>query len=94
MDNLTISNRLLREARTLEGQQANLYRVRAYRRAAQIIRDLDRPVEDLLTEAGRKALRELPGIGVSLSTKIETLVRTGDFPIVEEEGPSKLVAMS
>jgi DNA polymerase/3'-5' exonuclease PolX len=94
MDNFTIADRLLNAAHTLEDQQANLYRVRAYRRAAQVIRGLDRPVEDLLTEAGRKALRNLPGIGTSLSTKIETLVRTGDFPILKEADTSTLVTMS
>jgi DNA polymerase (family 10) len=84
MDNRTIAQQLLEAAHTLEKTQANFYRVRAYRRAAQIIRELDRPVEDILVEAGRRALRELPGIGVSLSNKIETLVHTGEFPMLKE----------
>lgn len=87
MDNFTIAEQLIERAHDLEKDQVNLFRVRAYRRAAQVIRGLDRPVEDLLSEAGRKALKELPGIGVSLSTKIETLVRTGEFPNLKKEEP-------
>ena len=93
MDNIAIAQQLLEVAHTLEEKQVNLFRVRAYRRAAQIIRGLDRPVEDILADAGRKALKELPGIGVSLSAKIETLVRTGEFPPLKEEAGTLLVAV-
>ena len=93
MDNIAIAQQLLEVAHTLEEKQVNLFRVRAYRRAAQIIRGLDRPVEDILADAGRKALKELPGIGVSLSAKIETLVRTGEFPTLKEEAGTLLVAV-
>ena len=93
MDNRTIARQLLETAHTLEMKRVNLYRVRAYRRAAQVIFDLDRPVEDLVAEAGRKALKDLPGIGVSLSTKIETLVRTGEFPNLKEEEERMLAAV-
>jgi DNA polymerase (family X) len=85
MNNQVIAQQLLNVAHALEKKETNLYRVRAYRRAAQVIRGLERPVEEILSEAGRKALKELPGIGVSLSSKIETLVRTGEFPMKEEE---------
>ena len=85
MDNSTIARQLLCAARQLETKHSNLYRVRAYRRAAQTVLRLERPVEDLLTEAGRKALRDLPGIGTSLSSTIETLVRTGEIPTLKEE---------
>ena len=93
MDNMTISEKLLEAAHTLEATQANFYRVRAYRRAAQVIRGLDRPVENILSDAGRKALRELPGIGVSLSSRIETLVRTGEFPSLNTNDDKVLVAV-
>jgi DNA polymerase (family 10) len=93
MDNLTIARELLNVAHGLERERGNLYRVRAYRRAAGVIHGLDRPVEDLLAEDGRKALKELPGIGASLSAKIETLVRSGEFPTLKEEQEITLAAV-
>jgi len=85
MDNRTIAQQLIATARTMQEKHSNLYRVQAYRRAAQTILGLDRPVEDLVAGAGRKALRELPGIGAKLSVKIETLVRTGDITALNED---------
>jgi DNA polymerase/3'-5' exonuclease PolX len=79
MDNFTIAEHLIRMAHNLEGQCSNLYRVRAYRRAAETILNLDRPLEDLVGSSGPEALRELPGIGASLGGKIVQLIETGDF---------------
>jgi DNA polymerase (family X) len=79
MDNRAIAHRLLEAAHSLEEKRASLYRVQAYRRAAQAVLGLDRPVEDLVAAEGRKALKALPGIGPKLSIKIETLVRTGEI---------------
>ncbi len=79
MDNRTIANRLIDVAHLLEGRRENLYRVRAYRRAAQVVLGLERPVEEIVAETGRRGLQRLPGIGASLSEKIETLVRTGEI---------------
>ena len=91
MDNFTIARQLLDVARSLEAKQRSLYKVRAYRRAAETIRGLDRPVEDLLAIEGRKGLKELPGIGVSLSGKIETLVRTGEIATLKEDETTVVV---
>jgi DNA polymerase/3'-5' exonuclease PolX len=79
MDNLTIAQRLIGMAHELEGQRSNLYRVRAYRRAAETVLNLERPVEEIVAESGRRGLRDLPGIGSSLAEKIDNLVRTGEF---------------
>lgn len=91
MDNRSIARQLMATARSMQEQRASLYRVQAYRRAAQTILGLDRPIEDLVAGAGHKALRELPGIGAKLSVKIETLVRTGDITVLSED-TTKLVA--
>jgi DNA polymerase/3'-5' exonuclease PolX len=85
MDNRAIARQLLEAAHSLEQKHANLYRVQAYRRAAQTILGLDRPVEEIVAHAGRKALKELPGIGVKMSAKIETLVRTGEIATLKED---------
>jgi DNA polymerase (family X) len=88
MDNRTIANRLIDAAHLLESRRANLYRVRAYRQAAQVVRTLDRPVEQIVAETGRRGLTSLPGIGSSLSTTIETLVRTGEIATLNEDQPT------
>ena len=93
MDNRTIAGQLLEVAHSLEEKHANLYRVRAYRRAAQTILGLDQPLEEMVAGAGRKALKELPGIGASLSAKLETLVRTGEIATLKEEADNTLVAV-
>lgn len=85
MDNRTIAQRLLEMAHSLEERHASLYRVMAYRRAAQTVMGLDQPLEEIVASAGRKALKELPGIGVKLSAKIETLVRNGDIATLKED---------
>lgn len=85
MDNRTIAQQLLKEAHVLEKTRASLYRIQAYRRAAQTILGLEQPLEEIVASAGRKALKELPGIGVKLSARIETLVRIGDISTLKEE---------
>jgi DNA polymerase (family 10) len=89
MDNRTVAQQLLTLAHFLEEKHASLYRVQAYRRAAQTILGLERPVEEIVAGEGRKALRQLPGIGPKMSTRIETLVRTGEIATLKEE--SKMV---
>lgn len=84
MDNSVIADRLLDVAHELERRRGNLYRVRAYRRAAEVVLGLDCPVEQLVASAGRSGLRKLPGIGTSLAEKIESLVRAGTIPNVND----------
>jgi DNA polymerase (family 10) len=88
MDNRSIAQRLLEMAHSLERERANLYRVKAYRRAAETILGLDGPVEDLVAAGGRKSLKELPGIGAKMSVKIEKLVCTGGIAKVNKEDTS------
>lgn len=59
----------------LEIEDANPFRVRAYRNAARTIRGLSRELSDMVTEG--KDLTKLPGIGKDLSTKIEEILETG-----------------
>lgn len=89
MDNRSIAQRLMQQARYLEGREASLYRVRAYRRAAETVLSLDTPVDRIVSEQGRRGLRELPGIGAHIARTIETLVRTGTLPILNVEASSR-----
>ena len=79
MDNRTIAQHLLDHANYLESREVNLYRVRAYRKAAEAIMALDRRIADILVKDGRAGLETVPGIGSHLSYTLEYLVRTGEF---------------
>ena len=79
MDNRAIANRLIRHAHQLETERANLYRIRAYRRAAAVLLTLERPVQDVVAEHRRPGLERLPGIGPHLSYTIDELARTGEW---------------
>lgn len=86
LDNATAARRLEQAARILEEQDASLYRVRAYRTAAQTVRALDRPAVEIIREGGRGALLELPGIGDRLAGALEQLILTGHIPHIEGMG--------
>lgn len=68
-------------AETLAAKQANPHRVRAYRRAAEILGQLQEEVEEL---ASSNRLQELPGIGKDLSAKIREFLETGTIRAYEE----------
>jgi hypothetical protein len=86
MDNRTIAKKLLDYAQYLEAREANLYRIRAYRRAAETVLGLDFPLSELVATCGRSGLEELPGIGRHLSYTLEHLLRTGEFQTLSPDG--------
>ncbi len=86
MDNHTIAERLREYANYLESQEMNVYRVRAYRRAAETVLGLERPVVEIVEREGRAGLEALPGIGPHLSFTLEGLVRTGEFRTLGSDG--------
>lgn len=68
-------------ADTLAARQANPHRVRAYRKAAELLAQLVEDVEEL---AGQGRLQELPGIGKELAAKIREYLETGTIRAYEE----------
>ncbi|HKA55745.1 MAG TPA: helix-hairpin-helix domain-containing protein [Candidatus Binatia bacterium] len=96
MQNNDIARRLDEVAHLLNEQDDNPYRVQAYRRAAQTLRQLDRPVVELVREQGEAGLRKLPGIGESLAGAIVEILLTGRLSILErlrgEHDPVALLA--
>ncbi|WHZ18108.1 MAG: DNA polymerase X [Rhodanobacteraceae bacterium] len=78
VDNAEIAELFNRYADLLEIQDANPFRVRAYRNAARVVGASSRSMAELVSEG--RDLDELPGIGKDLAAKIETIVRTGSLP--------------
>ncbi|HYU37153.1 MAG TPA: DNA polymerase/3'-5' exonuclease PolX [Gemmatimonadales bacterium] len=90
MQNPDIARLFDEVADLLEIQDANPFRVRAYRNAARTIRDFPEPIADLV-RAGTKDLTEIAGIGDDLAEKIAAIVTTGELPL-RKQLASKLPA--
>ena len=81
MDNASIADRLDAFASLLELAEANSYTIRAYRRAAELIRGTAAPV-DKLVRAGR--VKELRGIGPGIEARLRELLETGQIAELAE----------
>jgi putative hydrolase len=95
MQNAEIARRLEEVADLLEVQQANPFRVLAYRRAASRIRCLRRPLVDIWNSEGEEGLRAIGGVGERLTAALRTLILTGRLPMLDrlrgETGPAALL---
>jgi DNA polymerase (family 10) len=92
MDNDDVAKVLDETAAMLEVAGENFFRVRAYRNAAQEIREQTVQVADLTKEQ----IDEIPGIGADLAKKVRTIVETGDLPLHHElsaKYPPKLLEL-
>lgn len=65
----------------LELEEANRFRVRAYRNAARTVSGLGSEVSAMLAKG--EDLTELPGIGADLAEKIRALAETGHLPLLD-----------
>ncbi len=77
----------------LDIQGENYHRILAYRRAAETVAALGRPLEDVWRA---DELESLPGIGKTLASKIDELMRTGRLEAYEKlksQVPEGVVAM-
>src|SRR5213592_3425367 len=80
MQNPDIARLFDEVADLLEIQDANPFRVRAYRNAARTIRDFPEPIAELV-RSGAKDLTDIPGIGEDLAEKITAIVTAGELPL-------------
>lgn len=83
MDNEVIAQKFEFIAGLLENRDANPYRVQAYRRAAQTLREMDRSVAEIVDTEGEEGLRNIPGIGRSLARSISEFIQTGRMTALE-----------
>ncbi|MCA9239542.1 MAG: DNA polymerase/3'-5' exonuclease PolX [Planctomycetales bacterium] len=82
MTNREIADVFDQVADLLEFQNANPFRVRAYRNGARKLKDLSEPLTQLVADGAD--LTELDGIGKDLADKIATLATSGSLPMLEE----------
>jgi DNA polymerase (family 10) len=76
LSNTEIADRLSLFAALLELADTNPFAIRAYERAAELVRSTPAPVAELV-RSGR--IRELRGIGPSIESKLRELVTTGEI---------------
>lgn len=81
MKNAEIAEAFNEIADILELRGENVFRVNAYRRAAQTVEALPRAIEDVAAEG---TLGELPGIGKDLAGKIQEYVESGEIDYLKE----------
>lgn len=82
VSNSRIADLLDELADILEFENANPFRVRAYRNAARFVRGSPRGLAELVER--REDLTRLPFIGTSLAQKICTIVQTGSLPALDQ----------
>jgi hypothetical protein len=93
-DNLAIAEQLRLMSAILEQQDANPFRINAYRHGADTIANLDQPVKKILKQGGIDALVALPTIGKGIASAINEIVTTGRWSQLDrlrgEIDPEKL----
>ena len=82
--NEEVAVRLDAVADVLEAQEANPFRVQAYRNAANTLRNLARPAYEILVAEGEAGLRSFVGIGESLAHSIAQLVYAGRLDLLDQ----------
>jgi len=80
MNNAEIARVFLDIAELLKLKKDNIFKMRAYQKAARSIEELAVPVAQLVAE-GR--LREITGVGEAITKKITELVTTGRLAYYE-----------
>ncbi|MCF8081093.1 MAG: hypothetical protein K9K88_17590 [Desulfobacterales bacterium] len=91
-----IADLLDRTATLLEHQDANRYRVQSYRRAAETIRSLNRPLAEIYQSGGKAAIERVENIGEKLAGSIAEIVETGRLGLLDrlesQESPEEVFA--
>lgn len=85
MTNAEIAKTLQAEARALADRTSALYRVRAYRQAANWIAVYPHSLEDLYAQEGRVGLEQIPGVGRHLAHTLQVLLTTGEIQHVTSD---------
>jgi hypothetical protein len=82
-ENLFIAEKLEEVADLLAAQNGGLFRVRAYREAADYVSRHPGDLRRVLAKYGRRGLEDLPTIGASIAAAIEELIETGRLSLID-----------
>jgi hypothetical protein len=82
-ENAVLAANLRELADLLAQQEADGFRVSAYRRAADVMENLDRPAREILASEGREGLIALPGIGGGIASALSEMLTTGHWAQLE-----------
>lgn len=96
MDNREIG-RCLREFAIFFEMDGVDFKPRAFEKAALAIEALDRPVESMWREGGRKALQEIPSVGAGIAERIDELLTSGrcrELDAMRHRTPADVVALA
>lgn len=96
MTNDDVADRLAEVARLLAEQEANPFRVRAWRNAGAAIRALPVPVVEIHRDEGPAGLERIHGVGPAIARALGDLLTLGHLPMLErlrgEADPVHLLA--
>ena len=84
MDNRRLASFFWDIAKLLEFRQEDIFRIRSYQKAAQAIEDHPVPLEESFRSKGADAFKGIPGIGKSISEKIEEALVDGEPALLKE----------
>ena len=92
--NVDMAGRLDEVANIFAEQGANRFRVQAYRKAANVLRRLSRPVADIFAQKGIEGLEQIPGIGVTIARSIRDILLHGRLAMLDRlRGESDPIAI-
>ncbi len=84
MENVEFASIFYDVAALLELKEENVFKIRAYQRAAANVENLAHNLETVYQSGGIKALEEIPGIGKNIAQHIEEMIKHGTFKEYEE----------
>ncbi len=85
MDNITIARLLEETAALLEIDNADPFRIRSYRRAAEAVEQQTTPLDAIAgPDSDPKLLLAIPGIGKGMAANVRDLVATASMPLRDE----------
>ncbi len=78
MENKEIA-KILSEISIFLEMEGEMFKPRAYEKAALAIESLDKPLKDIYKTQGLKGIENIEGVGLSIAEKIEELLKTGEL---------------
>jgi DNA polymerase (family X) len=81
--NRDVASVLHRIADLLEFKDENLFKLRSYRLAAEIVEEMSEEVAEIAARGGAAELQKIPGVGRSISAQILEILGTGTSSALE-----------